>query len=100
DVEGAIVQAVTDHHRTNAGATDAGVFEFYDNQRCGTFAHGEAISQTIEWPARQSRVTSPAAHGFNKSECAKGKRGQRRFRSARYDHIGKIIANVAQRFAD
>src|SRR4030095_1268110 len=42
----------------------------------------------------------PAAHGLNKIECAKGKRGQGGFRSTRYDDIGEIIANVAQGFAN
>src|SRR5438067_5418188 len=99
-MEGVIVQAVAEYFRINASATGSCVFKFFDNQRPGTFSHDEAITQTIKWPARQSGVASPAAHGLNKIECAKGKRGQRRFRSTRHDHIGEIVADVAQGFAN
>ena len=76
------------------------MFEFLDHERGRAFAHDKSIAERVEWAASQSRVTRPSAHCLDNLERAKGDGGQRRFRPAGDDYIGKVVANVAQCFAD
>src|SRR5438094_8219063 len=99
-MEGIVVQTVAEHLRVNTRAAPARVLKLFDDQRSGAFAHDESVAQLIERPASERGIASPTAHCFDQVECAERKRRERRFGSTRHHYLGKIIADVSQRFAD
>ena len=76
------------------------MFKFFDDERGRAFAHDETIAQQIERPASEGRIARPLAHRFDDRKRVEGESGQWRFRAAGNNYIGKIVADVTQRFAD
>ena len=95
-----VVQTVAEHLRVDVRAARAGVLEFLDHERRRAFAHHEAVAQTIKRPAAHRADRPPAAHRLDEIKRAKSELAQRRLGAAGDDHIGQIIADVAERFAD
>src|ERR1700724_1233490 len=58
--------AVANHFRQDGSAAAAGMFEFFENQDAGAFAHYEAIAVPVPWTAGASGVvvaSGKSAHG-------------------------------------
>src|SRR5713226_3354660 len=98
-VESIVVEAIAEHFRVDARASPSRVLDLFDNERGSAFAHHETIAQQIERTTSQSGIARPSAHRFDDVECPDRNGRKRRFRSSGDDHIGEIVANVAQRFA-
>src|SRR5213076_1077824 len=92
--------AVAEHFRIDASAACSRVLEFLDDERSAAFAHDKSVTQQIEWTTSQSWVARPSAHRFDDVECADGNCGQWCFCTPGNDHIGKIVSNVTERFAN
>ena len=75
------------------------MFEFFQNQGCRAFAHDKSVAQLVEWARRKIRIVA-ATHRSDDIECADGDRGQRRLGASGHNDIGKIVANVTERFSN
>src|SRR5262249_25908708 len=94
-----VIQTVAENFGVNFRAAGPRVLEFFQNQRRRAFPHYKSVAQFVERPTGHLRIFA-AAHRLDNVERANGDRGQRRFCSACNNHIGKIVADVTQRFAD
>src|SRR5207253_2905224 len=74
------------------------VIEFLDNQGRRTLADDKSVAQFVERSARQFGGAFPLTHRFDQGISAKGERTQWRFGASGNNDVGKIVADVAQRF--
>ena len=98
-VESIVIETVTEHFRVDARAARSRVLKLFYNERGAAFSHDKAIAQQVERTTSQSGIPRPSAHRFDDVECPDRNGRKRRFGSSGDDHIGEIVANVAQRFA-
>src|SRR5581483_7954995 len=99
-MESIVIQAVSEHFGVNIRASRARMFELFDNERGGAFAHHKTITQQVKRTASKSRIALPPAHRFNNVERTDGNGRQRRFCSAGDNHIRKVVPDVTQCLAD
>src|SRR5438105_12001611 len=93
-----VVKTVAYYLTINVCSTRFGMFILFQNQAGRAFTHHKSIPIAIEWTARHGWVA--ATHRSNKSESSKGKRTQRRFRTAGDDHVSPTVANISITFTD
>ena len=73
---------------------------FLDDQRRRALAHDEAVTRAVERPAgARGGFALPLAHRLDDGERAEGQRTERRLGGPGDDHVGKTVADVAQRLA-
>src|SRR3954471_1016000 len=94
-----IIQAVTEQLGIDFRAALSSMFELFYNDRSRAFADHKPIAQFIKGPTGQFRRAFPLTHGLDKSECAKTQGTQRGFGATGDNHLGKVVADVSQRFA-
>src|SRR5438034_3731962 len=98
-MESIVVETVAEHFGIDAGAAGPGVLKFFNDERGSAFAHDESITRQVERATSQSWIARPAAHRLDDVECADCDSRKGRSRSARDNHVGKIIPNITERFA-
>src|SRR5438093_9998111 len=76
------------------------MIELLDDKARRAFTHYKAVALAVKRPAGEMRFALPATHRFDEIKRAKGEGTQRRLGGTSDDHIGHVIADVAQRLAD
>ena len=99
-VKGVGAHAIADDFREDGRAAAAGVFEFFENQNAGAFAHDEAIAVFVPGTAGAGRIVvarGERAHG-GESADAHGSDGS--FGAAGDHDVGVAVLNDAVGIAD